>query len=92
MPLLTKRLQWSAQVSQQHLEGKLVRWYSYNYDGRIKNAGHGIVIKQVGFSFDKEEDELNTFEILINGGIEIFVRKDFEIVEQEISHDESEKE
>ena len=76
-------------MSPQQLDGKLVRWYRYGYDGRIKNGGHGIVIKQIDHVYSHQNQDLNTFEILIDGVIEIFARKDFHIVEQETNDDES---
>ncbi len=73
------------------LDGKLVRWYKYGYDGRIKDAGHGVVLKQVDHVYNHQNQDLNTFEILIDGEIEIFAQRDFEIVEQEFEDDESEE-
>ena len=76
-------------MSRQKFDGKLVRWYRYSHDGRIKAAGHGIVIKQIDHVYSHQNQDLNTFEILIDGDIEIFTRRDFEIVGQEIKDDES---
>jgi len=71
------------------LDGKLVRWYRYGRDGRIKAAGFGVVLKQIDHVYSHQNQDLNTFEILIDGDIEIFTQRDFEIVEQEIDDDES---
>ena len=76
-------------MSLKSLEGKLVRWYRCSHDGRIQEAGHGVVLCHTGHFYAKENSDLNEFEILIDGAIEIFAKRDFEIVEQEVDHDES---
>ena len=76
-------------MSLKSLEGKLVRWYRCSHDGRIQEAGHGVVLGHTGHFYAKENSDLNEFEILIDGAIEIFAKRDFEIVEQEVDHDES---
>ena len=78
-------------MSPHQLEGKLVRWYKYSHDGRIKDAGHGVVLKHIDHPFSKENEDLNTYEILIDGEIEIFAKRDFSVVEQETENDESEE-
>ena len=78
-------------MSLEALEGKLIRWYRCSHDGRIREAGHGIVLRHTGHFFAKENNDLNEFEILINGAIEIFAKRDFEIVEQETGYGESEE-
>lgn len=66
------------------LTGELVRCYFYNLQGNIEKAGYGIILGQVGQFFHQHDDDLDTFEILINGCFEIFSRKDFVLVGQDI--------
>lgn len=71
--------------------GELVRCYFYDLQGNIEKAGFGIVLGQVGQFFLECEDDLDTFEILIDGCFEIFSRKDFVLVGQDIQNDKSKK-
>ena len=78
-------------MSLRSLEGKLVRWYRCSHDGRIQEAGHGVVLGHTGHFYSKENSDLNEYEILIDGAIEIFAKRDFEIVEKETDNDKSEE-
>ena len=91
MLLSIKHLQWLVRVTLKSLEGKLVRWYRCSHDGRIQEAGHGVVLGHTGHFYSKENSDLNEYEILIDGAIEIFAKRDFEIVEKETDNDKSEE-
>jgi len=79
-------------MSYSNINGELVRWYRYDLNGRICEAGHGVILDHTDHVFSKENEDLNTYEILIDGTIEIFAKRDFVIIEQEAIDDPCEKE